>query len=68
MRAQRYEVHTALANGDEVALEVVWVGTLAIAVGSLAAGDEMRANFGVFLTLRDGLITRQRNFDCFDPF
>ena len=54
--------------GQEVALEVLWVGTLAVPVGSLIMGDEMRANFGVFLTFRDGLITRQRNYDCFQPF
>jgi ketosteroid isomerase-like protein len=68
LRSQRYEVRTALANGDEVALEILWAGTLAVAVGSLASGDEMRAHFGVFLTFRDGQITRQRNYDCFDPF
>lgn len=68
LRAQRYEVQTAVANGHEVALEVLWVGTLAVTIGTLAAGDEMRANFGVFLTFRDGLITRQRNYDCFQPF
>ena len=68
LRAQRYEVRTAVASGQEVALEVLWVGVLAVAVGSLAIGDEMRANFGVFLTFRDGLIVRQRNYDCFEPF
>jgi len=68
MRGQRYEVHTAIAHGSEVALEVVWVGTLAIDIGTLAAGSEMRAHFGVFLTFRDGLVVRQRNYDCFDPF
>jgi ketosteroid isomerase-like protein len=68
LQRQRYEVRTALAHGHEVALEVLWVGVLAIAVGTLAVGDEMRAHFGVFLTFRDGLITRQRNYDCFQPF
>lgn len=68
LQSQRYEVRTAVATGQEVALEVLWVGVLAVAVGSLAVGDEMRANFGVFLTFRDGLITRQRNYDCFQPF
>ena len=68
IRSERYEVQTALAHGNEVALEVLWTGTLAGAVGSLAAGDEMRAHFGVFLTFRDGLIVRQRNYDCFEPF
>ena len=47
---------------------MLWVGTLAVAIGTLAAGDEMRAHFGVFLTFRDGLIVQQRNYDCFEPF
>jgi len=66
--AQRYEVHSALAYADRVALEVLWVGTLAVPVGTLAQGAEMRAHFGVFLTFRDGRILRQHNYDCFEPF
>jgi ketosteroid isomerase-like protein len=68
LQSQRYEVRTAIANGSDVALEVRWVGVLAIPAGALAVGDEMRAHFGVFLTFRDGLIIHQRNYDCFDPF
>jgi hypothetical protein len=41
MAAQRYEILHAVASGDHVALEFRWVGTLAIAVGSLLAGGEM---------------------------
>src|SRR5262245_2073339 len=41
---QRYEVVAAYAVRDTVILEVLWVGTLAIAVGALAAGDELRAH------------------------
>lgn len=66
--AQTYEVLTAMASGERVALEVQWTGTLAIPLGTLAAGDVMRARFGVFLDFRDGLIAAQRNYDCFDPF
>lgn len=68
MSGQRYQVLTAMASGDRVALEVQWTGTLAIPLGSLAAGDDMRARFGVFLDFRDGLIAAQRNYDCFEPF
>ena len=32
------------------------------------AAIEGSTNFGVFLTFRDGLIIRQRNYDCFQPF
>jgi ketosteroid isomerase-like protein len=68
MQAQRYEVLSAMASGDRVALEVQWTGTVAIALGSLPAGGQMRARFGVFLDFRDGRIAAQRNYDCFDPW
>jgi ketosteroid isomerase-like protein len=68
LRSQRYEVKAAYADGDVVILEVLWVGTLKIPIGSLAAGQEMRAHFAVFLEFRDELIYRQRNYDCFEPY
>ena len=68
LRAQRFEILHALTSGDEVALEVRWTGTLAVPVGTLPAGGEMRARFAMFLELRGGKIARQRNYDCFDPF
>jgi len=49
-------------------LEVTWRGRLAVPVGSLKPGDEMRARFAVIFEFRDGRIFRQRNYDCFDPF
>lgn len=68
LRSQRYEVRGAYAAGEMVILEVFWVGTLAVPVGSLPAGADMKAHFAVFLEFRDGLIHRQRNYDCFEPF
>ena len=69
LRAQRYAVRSALVQGDRVAFETTWVGTLAVPIGALAAGSEMRAHFAVFLELApDGRIVAQRNYDCFEPF
>lgn len=68
LTGQRFDVRNAVASGDQVALEVLWTGTLAVPIGSLAPGDEMRAHFGVFLEFRGGRIAAQRNYDCFDPF
>lgn len=61
-------MRNAVASGNAVALEVDWSATLRVPVGSLAAGDTMRASFGVFLEYRDGKICAQRNYDCFEPF
>lgn len=66
--SEKYEIVDSVENGDRLALEVIWTGTLAIPLGSLPAGGTMKAHFGVFLTFREGRIYRQHNYDCFDPF
>jgi ketosteroid isomerase-like protein len=68
MREQRYEIRSAIATGDRVILEVLWVGTLAIPFGTIPAGGEMRAYSAMFLEFRDGKIATQRNYDCFEPW
>jgi ketosteroid isomerase-like protein len=66
--SQKFEIVSISQNGNLVVLEAIWLGTLAVPVGSLKAGDVMRARFAQFFEFRDGLIVRQRNYDCFDPF
>ena len=68
MREQRYEILNAIASGDEVAVEVLWTGKLAVAFGSIPVGGEMRAHSAMFLKFRDGKIVHQRNYDCFEPW
>lgn len=66
--SQRWEVLNAVASGDQVALEFAWSAMLAVPVGSIPAGGEMRGRFATFLEFRDGRIARQRSYDCFEPF
>jgi len=68
MMKQRYELLGAVEQGETVALEVRWTGTLAIPLGTLPPGGEMRARFALFIEFRAGRIFRQRNYDCFDPW
>jgi ketosteroid isomerase-like protein len=70
LRSQRYEVRRVVENGDEVAVELEWTGVLAMPVAAmnLAAGHEMKAYVAMFLTIRDGKIVSQRNYDCYPPF
>jgi len=68
MRAQTFQLLGAVEDGDRVALEVQWTGTVAVPIGSLPAGGQMRARFAVFLEFRGDKIARQRNYDCFDPW
>src|SRR5262245_28872734 len=66
--SQRFELLNAVASGDSVAVEASWTATLAVRIGSIPPGGEMRARFAIFFEFRDGKIVRQRNYDCFEPF
>jgi ketosteroid isomerase-like protein len=68
LRSQTYTVRRIIEAGDEVAVELEWVGFLAIPVMDLPAGSEMKAFVAMFLTFRDGRIISQRNYDCYPPF
>lgn len=52
------------ATGDRLAPFL----TPAVPLGTIRAGGDMGARFGVFLHFREGRIAPQRNDDCFDPF
>jgi hypothetical protein len=51
-----------------VAIELEWIGVLAVPVMSLPAGSGMKASVAMFLTFREGRIASQRNYDCYPPF
>jgi len=68
LRSQSYTVRRIIEAGDELAVELEWVGVLAISVMDLPAGGEMKAFVAMFLTFRDGKIVSQRNYDCYPPF
>jgi ketosteroid isomerase-like protein len=62
-----YEVLGAMADGERVALEVVWRAELAVPLGRLPAGAELSSHTAIFLEFRHGRIVSQRNYDCFLP-
>ncbi|MGW4674915.1 nuclear transport factor 2 family protein [Streptomyces sp. NPDC004324] len=64
---QSFDVLNAVASDHQVALEVLWTGTLAVPLGNLPAGHVMRAHIATFLEFRDGRIVAQRNYDCYEP-
>lgn len=64
---QEFEVINAVVQGDRVALEARWSGTLAVPMGELPTGHVLRAHIAAFLDFRDGRILAQRNYDCYEP-
>lgn len=65
---QDYELLHAYEQANTVVIEAIWRGTLAIPLGNLPAGGEMKAYFAQFFEFEQGKIVRQRNYDCFEPF
>jgi ketosteroid isomerase-like protein len=68
MASQRFELLSAVATGNLVAVEALWEGTLAVPVGDLPVGTVMKARFAQFFEMRNGRIHEQRNYDCFEPW
>lgn len=68
LQRQQYEIVSVMAQDERVAVEARWTGVLAVALGTLAAGTEMKASFAIFFHFRDGRIALQRNYDCFDSW
>lgn len=68
MKEQTYKIKNMIARDDTVVAEIKWTGKLAKPVGDLKEDDKMKAHFAVVFELKDDLIYRQRNYDCFKPF
>lgn len=68
LKKQTYTIKTEIIEGDNIAVEAEWTGVLAIPIGELAAGYEMKAHFAIFFTFENGRIVLQRNYDCFEPW
>lgn len=68
MERQIYDIHTVTEVGDRVILEYTWTGYPGTPVGTVRPGEAMRARICQVIEYEDGLIIRQRNYDCFEPF
>ena len=68
MRKQEFQIHNVVSSGSTIVVELTWLGTLAITIGALTPGDQMKARFCIVLEMENGRIQRQRNYDCFDAF
>ncbi|MCB9330966.1 MAG: nuclear transport factor 2 family protein [Lewinellaceae bacterium] len=68
LQKEEYQILNSYTIGNTVILEALWTGTLAIPLGNIPVGGQMKAHFAQFFEFKDGKIIRQRNYDCFEPF
>jgi ketosteroid isomerase-like protein len=60
MTSERYEVRALTTDGHRAVAQVHWTGVL-------HDGHSMRAHICSVIELRDGLVWRQEQYDCFEP-
>jgi ketosteroid isomerase-like protein len=65
LSAERYEIRHLFVDGDRAAVQIAWSGTLGPAAGP-RAGEVLRAHICSVIELRDGLVWRQEQYDCFE--
>jgi len=68
LQSQTYDIRSIVARDNQLAVEALWTGTLAVPLGTLAAGSTIKAHFAMFFELESNRIRRQRNYDCFEPW
>lgn len=68
MSSQKFDIHSSVASGDLVAIELTWTGVLAIPFGLSKKGDKLTAHIAIFMEFKGGKIVAQRNYDCFQRF
>lgn len=59
LASERYEVRALTCEGERVVAQIAWTGTL-------HDGRSMRAQICSVIELRDGLVYRQEQYDCFE--
>lgn len=68
LQKEKYDIIKSYTIGSTVIIEAIWTGTLAVPLGNIPIGGEMKAYFAQFYEFQDGKILKQRNYDCFEPF
>jgi ketosteroid isomerase-like protein len=56
--SRQQTVRTAVVDGDNVAIEVDWLGTPAVDLGAMKAGTEVALRGASFITLSGGKLSR----------
>lgn len=65
---QNYEILKSYTQGETVVLEMIWTAKLAVPIGNIPVGGELKAYIAQFSDFKDGKIIKQRSYDCFEPF
>ena len=64
---QTYTLRTAVVSGNNAAIEIDCVGTLAQPLAGLSAGTQISVRMAIFFRFHRGKIVSQTDYMCYDP-
>ena len=64
---QTYTLRTAVVSGNNAAIEIDCVGTLAQPLAGLPAGTQTSVRIAIFFRFHGGKIVSQTDYMCYDP-
>ena len=67
LHSQQYTINQMGVQGETVALQATWQGTVAVAMGPFGVGDRLTCQVAIFLTFQDGKVLRQVEYPCYQP-
>ena len=64
---QRYDVRRVVASGDDLVVQVVWHGRVALPIGTVPVGTRLHSNSVISFGIDGDRIRRVEAYDCYDP-
>jgi ketosteroid isomerase-like protein len=64
---QSIEITNQSESGEQIFVEAIWSGTMAVEMGPLKKNQVVKAFLCMAFEFKDGKIFRQRNYDCYEP-
>ncbi len=64
----RFDIIKVIETDTEMVVEQIWTGEIGVERGPFRPGQVLTAYICTVFEFRDGLISRQRNYDCYEPF
>ena len=61
LQNEEYHINNVFSCENTVILEINWIGTLNLALGSIPVGSQLKSNFALFLEFANDRIRSQRN-------
>ncbi|HEY9600127.1 MAG TPA: nuclear transport factor 2 family protein [Allocoleopsis sp.] len=65
---QNYDIQKSYVIGNTVILETIWTATVAVPIGQIPPGGQMKAYFAQFIEFNNGKIVHQRTYNFLRRF